>query len=895
MPEKKYDLNINIPVSTDELTKALKDLKEMEKIRDSLEKQVDLVSAEDVKQLGEIAKQTENVTLAIKEQSKFVTQLQKAREKLLFAQSEEGKQLEEIRQQTNLVNKENRAAAKANLVQLSSYEKLSKQLNKNKKRVKDLLTENRKLTKADKQLIKETRDLDKRLKEVDSTVGDNQRNVGNYSDALGGLTKNALKAAGAFLSLKAAQEGIQGSLESNEEGSKALNNVTARLSAGFNVLKNSVAESTLSLFDAVKQAVTGKGNFITFMASVQGIGSAFDNFGERVSKSTEAAADAADAQFEFERASLATRERLEEINGQLAVQQAIAGDTTRSFREQEDAANRVTKLQIERALIITDLAQQELDIIDEQIEARGEEANNIELLRQRTEKVIELQQAQNELDVARIENEKVLREVQRDRFERELDFAIDAFDAQKTVNERLVADDRKTLEERQAILQQTIRLADKSFQQQIQLVEGFTNQQLSLQELVLEQDEQIIRQRLRQAKLDDVTLGRILEIIRERKLVTQDIADLERDISEARLQSLMNIQDSEQNIEQDNFEFKKELLEKELDSEETTSQRKLNILDELIDTEKTRLIDQAEFEKMQAEQTIVDEEEKAAKIKEIDAKLKNDLVRAERELAEDREKIQQDELNKLLEQTTNITDQISDALAKRSDEEIERIDDEIAAREKALDRQIDRAQRGLTNEVEIQQRKAAELELEREKAQRKEERRQKVLSYYNLLAGYAQQDPNTALQKAAKDIAISETITLAFAEEGGIAGQVSDTTTLSDGKLSKSHRSGDVLAVLSPKEGILSEGEMNKLGGEEGFNQLRQAIDQDILFPPVPVFKPNDNKELVSEIKELKKIIKERPVSHTRIDNVGDVINRTIEDGITHTKKILSRKPSFRR
>ena len=68
----------------------------------------------------------------------------------------------------------------------SSYAKLSKELNNARKAYKDLAVQNQENTIEGQQLLKQITDLDTQLKKVDATVGQHQRNVGNYE----GATKN---------------------------------------------------------------------------------------------------------------------------------------------------------------------------------------------------------------------------------------------------------------------------------------------------------------------------------------------------------------------------------------------------------------------------------------------------------------------------------------------------------------------------------------------------------------------------------------------------------------------------------------------------------------------------------------------------------------------------------
>ena len=80
-------------------------------------------------------------------------------------------------------NKEAEKAAKLAQSESSAYAKLSKQLNEARKAYKDLAVSNQTNTQEAQDLLKTITALDKQLKEVDATVGQHQRNVGNYEGA----------------------------------------------------------------------------------------------------------------------------------------------------------------------------------------------------------------------------------------------------------------------------------------------------------------------------------------------------------------------------------------------------------------------------------------------------------------------------------------------------------------------------------------------------------------------------------------------------------------------------------------------------------------------------------------------------------------------------------------
>lgn len=91
------------------------------------------------------------------------------------------------------VAKEQEKAAKLASSEASAYSKLSAELNKARKAYKDLAVTNQENTAEGKELLATITQLDQKLKAVDATVGQHQRNVGNYEGATRNL-KTELRA-----------------------------------------------------------------------------------------------------------------------------------------------------------------------------------------------------------------------------------------------------------------------------------------------------------------------------------------------------------------------------------------------------------------------------------------------------------------------------------------------------------------------------------------------------------------------------------------------------------------------------------------------------------------------------------------------------------------------------
>lgn len=80
---------------------------------------------------------------------------------------------------------------------------------------------------------------------------------------------------------------------------------------------------------------------------------------------------------------------------------------------------------------------------------------NRELLKEQAEAEAKYTSSQTLHKNKALENEKTRRELKQDLFEKDLDILIDGFDKEKTINEQKIADEKRTFEDRRAILEKT--------------------------------------------------------------------------------------------------------------------------------------------------------------------------------------------------------------------------------------------------------------------------------------------------------------------------------------------------------------------------------------------------------------------------------------------------------
>lgn len=250
-------------------------------------------------------------------------------------------------------------------------------------------------------------------------------------------------------------------------------------------------------------------------------------------------------QIDLEKSTIKSTEAIVKFNAEAEKQSIIADDATKSFAEREKAAAisreegaKAIKEQIE-------LDRQALAIIDIQVEqARRQGKLNRELEQERADASAQFIQSESDLVNLQLENSKTINELKQDRLEKDLDILIDGFDNVKTINEQIIADEKNTFQERQRLLTNTATLAKDSFDKQIETIKQFTDVQFSEKELLAEQDAVLLNQRIRELGLSEIIEGRLLEVIRERRIAIQDLNVAQGDL----VDSLVKIEEESLNL-----------------------------------------------------------------------------------------------------------------------------------------------------------------------------------------------------------------------------------------------------------------------------------------------------------------------------------------------------------
>lgn len=416
-----------------------------------------------------------------------------------------------------------------------------------------------------------------KIKENSDQLKKQRLNVGNYKDdvkeaieetglfdgQLGGLVQGFNQARKATLKVIRSLRTFKGALTAtgigaivlgllslfkaftaNAEGARSFEKIMAVVSATVSVLVGRLIK--------VGKALTGFGTAIVAVFSfdfdtagkaassaISDIGDSFTGFTDEVEKAVEGSLKLVEAQQQLRDTTRGLRIEIANLSKEEENQRQIADDATRSFAEREEAADRARIASEARAAAQNTLAQEELKNTNERIRLLSE-------VDQVTEDLLDEQvtaqetaiEAEKELLLVQRENEKQRNELRQDRLERDLDFLLDIFDNQKTINEQIIADETKTFAERQMLLAETVRLGAKSFKEQTEIIEEFAGQSINFNELLAESDAKVVQERIRSFGLSEIVEGRALEIIRDRKTAIQDLSVAEKDLAKARQEQI---------------------------------------------------------------------------------------------------------------------------------------------------------------------------------------------------------------------------------------------------------------------------------------------------------------------------------------------------------------------
>jgi len=808
-----------------------------------------------------------------------------------------------------------------------------------------------------KDLNDELQDLDKTLKEVDAEAGQFQRNVGNYPETTGkakaafsslsGFLLGTL--VGAFTKSRETSREFQILLE--QVGSVARTVVTGLVT----LFKNKLIPTSNNFFLTIKKNKLEVQLFFKELVpevlrsgkdkkAIEDLNKAVNGLAtdiienrkkiaatknplseEELKKATDAVEENLKVirELALAEAKLAdNRERLgveiERVRSNEETFQATADDTTLSFQKQAEALEQALKFRTERLALEQQLADEELRIsiarVNINLREKGlaeirnvEEAKRLDLFKEfdkadkiqqqnltaLAESIKKVEAIEGDVASAKQQRDKQSREIARDKFEQDLDFALDISDRQKAINETLIASDQQTVDEKFKTLVKTEQLLESSFDNQIKLTEKFISESLESQGKGQEEiadilskinirtlseleDEEDIRERLLESgEVDEITQNRIREIIIERKAALQDVADLQEQVTQQAIEESRTRDEAEQALLQQRKDIavtiskdKTDARIKDFEEEENFNQKAFDDSIDLIKEQQKKEIEAVSLKNAILLESAADSADDMKRIVENEEEeirqIKKKSLESQLELQKTADEKRQEQIQENAEAVNEILQLLEDKQRERFEQRIDGFDKEIEAsknRESALREIVKTGIVDADKNLAFEQRKQAELQKEKEKEQKRQERRELGFTALKTYTAKVESGDKNALQNTVKDV------TLLLAAINSLSGFIEGTEKVSD-SMNPTLNTGtdDYVARFDGDERIVNPSQNKRLKGISNENvvrivekfrngELSNGIDTKILQVPYQSNEDLKGKfdELINKVENLPK------------------------------------------
>ena len=613
------------------------------------------------------------------------------------------------------------------------------------------------------------------------------------------------------------------------------------------------------------------------------------------------------------------------------------GENATTFEQNTEFFKKFVALQKE----IDELGENS-QLVEEYEEFTASIENSISVL---TEAEVELANKRKE----RLENE-------RDLFEQNLDFIIDIGEANRALLEQQVNDTRRSVTERAKLFKQlTSEYSDTVEDEQNEFNRLIRENNRILKENKPELDFEFGEDGLKlliggaevatdniielnkavqtQTNLDEVTIKRLLEVIKEGKTATREFAQLDKELQEVIL-SVRELQDETlldekelDNIKAFNDDFQAFLASIPKDLSKLTDKELKAIQDKQEEFNERRLKEQEDFEKRQLELQIIAINEKIEVLRkeqgfrfaqseefaELNKQRRELELQLDKRNEEDKTKNLEDELKKRddaekesAENRKKIQEQILEGLGEgiieRTKNEVDNLTEQINALDERINSLQQTAQIG--NEIQEQnlvslRKRKADLERERLETEERLARIQAAIAVFESYTANLQNDPNTALTKTIIEAnvlkALSKSLVSNFdgTENTGPGGAV-------DNK-------GGFLSVLHPYERVVPRSLNNSMKKDSGaymsneeLAHAAQAWNNGIfttaMIDPSTMVSSSwqSNEAILEKFNSLEKTLKELPGQMPVPRYDYEPLTGTIQETVRRGNHIETRSKSIR-
>lgn len=814
----------------------------------------------------------------------------------------------------------------------SAYYKLSRQLIDQKKAVKDLLASNKELSEKDKELIENTQELDRRLKEIDGTVGDNQRNVGAYKEALQDISAE-FGVFGGLLSkitrtLKTLEEQGEHSSTTFQKVGNFVKAAGIAIVLGFITAVIAANDAANELSQALKRQsdIFDINNLATEKGREIALAYAKSQGQEGVAGSLNEARQALSTLIILtERYNESLRrlgidlEKLKLENDEL---NQIGSDSTIGFNERIIAQKKSLELNILIAAKQKEIAQAEFNQAQSTLKANEKVTGTgnapLELKNKLTEATKQLMEAEAGEKLVQLTNATAARQINEEKASEEVKLLISKKESAheaKAILEAQLKDEKIQLTERRKIATELANTEKRTTQEALKLFKEDIGIRFKNSDLLQEHDDILLAKKIRNLKtLEGHGLGAegvqlLAKIIKDsqqdeityvegkKKRDEEEIKNLERIARIKKEISIISLQindiDRKREIEIAKEAYEKDKTKANFEYLRAQTDIEFSYRVEIIN-QQSEIEKQAEIEKR--EDAAVTQKE----LEKIEAKRIHDVHALEVENAKSLKQLdkeREDDLRAQREKEINaINDFAEKATGRKNKLQEQQLNNDLDMRQRHILQQQQLAEQGYENTLAFEKAAEAKDELRKQQLAIKEEKQAKRLALFKLLSSAANnENPVKAL---AESLAVLATATALTAFDG----------TEDTGGAGTLDKKGGKAWILHPHEGVVNRkgneanpglvGAMNKGAVDEFFEE--NYLPKYMTDGNTESFAQNTTNALLlqqfssmnQEIKSIKKALKDRPVGSLSIDKDGVVSKREYRNGLIKVSHSKSTSPN---
>jgi hypothetical protein len=529
----------------------------------------------------------------------------------------------------------------------------------------------------------------------------------------------------------------------------------------------------------------------------------------------------------------------------------------------------------------------------------------IEASRERSAAQVALTEFEGRQQLQRQQNAERFSQIIQDQAELDLDVLIDQFDNQKSINERIISDENKTVEFRKALLDETNKQFNDSFLQQSETVQKLADTQKALNNLtdkssaitqsaidkelklvqakkgrviIEEEIDKILKlsavqqvEAIKNLSLSENITIRSLEILRDRRTGEQDLLEASKELNESQAERNIILEDT---IAQENA------LKDIRDGTATATEALDTLEDDRTKNRINQLTKEIDLRKLAGEEIVEQQQELNDILLDLEKDKTKDLKTEKDKQAKD-DKIAAD---KELSNRTAVITALEEIQKQNSKRRIEGLNDEIEdskRRQQTLEilaaQGSEDADKNLANERKLQN----DAELERKKQIRREKIEEFALAgikAYSANAG----EPN-AVGKTLTDLAlVSAGIRALLPAYDGYDGEGTDDSGPTQGNRDSF---GGIKGFFHDREQVWSKKDRSAVGwrGRDEIKDIVKAHDSKVGSFDTPVVVSSSgfdsSAEVLKKFDRLESAIKNQPKQQNYYDAYKKAIVEEVREG----------------